>query len=157
MLKVKSICKIAVLTTFLLSCLASKAQTIDDEKPALPQPTKVEGSVPNNNDQDPNIDYGPYLVDLKRRIKNRWSVLKGYENNLVTVGFKVHKDGTISDLKLLRPSEYDISDLAALHAVQKSAPFRPLPKDETNESIDIEIFFDFNNTCGVKSHLFKPI
>jgi TonB family protein len=89
-----------------------------------------------------DIDMGPYMRDLQRKIKKAWFPPKGPESKRIKVSFKVHKDGTISKLKLVTSSGIDVEDEAATTAVENAAPFAPLPAGAGDE-VDINFTFDY--------------
>jgi TonB family protein len=90
-----------------------------------------------------DVDFGPYMADLQRRIKRAWFPPKGNESKRVVVVFKIHKDGTMSNLRLDHSSGLAIADQAALKAVENAAPFRPLPAG-AQDDVDIQFTFDYN-------------
>jgi TonB family protein len=90
-----------------------------------------------------DVDWGPYMADLQRRIKRAWYPPKGNESKRVKVMFKVHKDGQVTNLRMLVSSGLAIADQAALKAIENAAPFRPLP-DGADDAVDIEFTFDYN-------------
>lgn len=90
-----------------------------------------------------DVDFGPYMADLQRRIKRAWFPPKGNESKRVKVVFKVHRDGTMTNLRILVSSGLQIADQAATKAVEAAAPFRPLP-DGASDDVDIEFTFDYN-------------
>ncbi len=47
-----------------------------------------------------DVDFGPYMADLQRRIKRAWFPPKGNESKRVVVIFKVHRGGELSNLRL---------------------------------------------------------
>jgi len=89
------------------------------------------------------VDFGPYMNDLQRRIKQNWFPPKNPESKRVEVIFKIHTGGELTDLRMYQSSGVDMVDQGALRAVQNAAPFRPLPKG-ASESIDIQFTFDYN-------------
>lgn len=94
-----------------------------------------------------DCDYGPYMSDLQRRIKRAWFPPRGQETKRVSVMFKVHKDGSIGELRIDHSSGVNIADEAALLAASNAAPFRPLPASSP-ESVDIQFTFDYNVFAG---------
>ncbi len=102
-----------------------------------------------------DVDFGPYMADLQRRIKRAWFPPKGMETKVVTAVFKVHQQGELSDLKLHKSSGVAIADQAALKAVENAAPFRPLPEGSP-ENIDIQFTFDYNVFNGRGGGTFQP-
>lgn len=90
-----------------------------------------------------DVDFGPYMADLQRRIKRQWFPPRAEESKRVRVVFKVASDGAISELKISESSNSEGADRAGLLAVSKAAPFRPLPVGAP-ESVDIQFTFDYN-------------
>lgn len=94
------------------------------------------------------------MADLQRRIKRAWFPPKGNESKRVVVVFKVHTNGTMSNLRLVRGSGVSIADNAALKAVKNAAPFRPLPKGAPPD-VDIQFTFDYNVFKGGGRGVFR--
>ena len=90
-----------------------------------------------------DVDFGPYMAELQRRIKRAWYPPKSHESDRIQVVFKVHTNGTMSNLRLSKSSSSAIANQAALKAIQNAAPFRPLP-DGAPDSVDIQFTFDYN-------------
>ena len=105
---------------------------------------------PGNPNGRPGIDairepdFGPYMRELQRRIKMNWDPPKGDESKRVVLLFKIAKDGRLLSCSVYKSSGLPSADKAALNAVQVSAPFRPLPPEYKNQSIDIQFTFDYN-------------
>ena len=91
-----------------------------------------------------NVDFRPYMRRLQRRIKRNWDPPKGSETKKVVVLFKIGKDGTLLSSEIFKTSGDKAADKAALLAIAISAPYEPLPKEYTEESIDIQFAFDYN-------------
>ncbi len=99
---------------------------------------------------NPQPDFGPYLADLTRRIKRAWFPPKGNEYKRVTVVFKVHRDGQMTNLRMITSSGLTIADQAVLVAVEHAAPFRPLPAG-SNEEIDVQAIVNSSKARPDKS------
>lgn len=105
---------------------------------------------PGNPNGRPGIDavrepdFGPYMRELQRRIKMNWDPPKGDESKRVVLMFKIAKDGRLLSCYVFKSSGLPGADKAAINAVQASAPFRPLPAEYKNQSIDIQFTFDYN-------------
>ncbi len=84
----------------------------------------------------------PYMNDLKRRLKRAWFPPERQTDARVYVVFKVHEDGSMSDLRVEKSSGIALADQCAQKAVENASPFRPLPSDVSSESVDIHITFD---------------
>ncbi len=99
--------------------------------------------VEKQDSSDEDIDFGPYMADLQRRIKRAWFPPKGNESKRVVVIFKIHSHGELSNLRIDKSSGVPIADTAGLKAVQNAAPFRPLPEGAPDD-IDVQFTFDYN-------------
>ena len=105
---------------------------------------------PGNPNGRPGIDairepdFGPYMRELQRRIKMNWDPPKGNESKRVVLMFKIAKDGRLLSCNVFKSSGLPNADKAAINAVQASAPFRPLPAEFKEPSIDIQFTFDYN-------------
>lgn len=91
----------------------------------------------------PEVDFGPYMATLQKKIKHQWSPPKGEESKRVVVFFSIDKMGTLSRLKIDRGSGIGNADKAALKAVEDATPFDPLPEGAP-ASVDIQFTFDYN-------------
>lgn len=94
-----------------------------------------------------DVDFGPYMQDLQRRIKRAWFPPRGQESRRVKVIFKINTNGELSALRISGSSGVAIADQAALQAVQNAAPFRQLPAGAPPQ-VDIEFTFDYNVFSG---------
>jgi TonB family protein len=101
-----------------------------------------------------DVDFGPYMADLQRRIKRAWFPPRGQENRRVVVVFKIHKEGELSNLRLVTSSGMAPADKAAMSAVENAAPFRPLPAGASDD-VDIQFTFDYNVFTGGGSGRFR--
>jgi TonB family protein len=96
-----------------------------------------------------DVDFGPYMAELQRRIKQSWFPPRGNETKRVVTRFKVHSNGSFDNIKVCRSSGISRCDAAALAAVENSGPFKPLPAGAP-ENVDIEFTFDYNVFSGHK-------
>lgn len=92
-------------------------------------------------------DFSAYMANLQRQIKRAWYPPKEGQTKKVKVMFKIHTDGSMTNLRLTLPSGSSISDQAALTAVQNAAPFQHLPANSP-DNVDIEFTFDYNVMLG---------
>ncbi|MDR3615495.1 MAG: energy transducer TonB [Candidatus Obscuribacterales bacterium] len=131
----------AVMTAFIYGGIT--ISSLNNSKP-VPAPV-AHAPVPPAAD----IDYGPYMADLQRRIKRAWYPPRGNETRRVVVIFKVHSSGAMDGLKISKSSGVPVADAAALKAVEDAAPFKTLPAKEP-ENVDIQFTFDYNVFAGNK-------
>jgi TonB family protein len=90
-----------------------------------------------------DINFGPYMSSLQRKIKRSWKPPRGSESNRIVVTFTVLQDGRLGNLKIIRSSPNPEANMAALKAVTDASPFEPLPPG-AGPDIDIEFTFDYN-------------
>jgi TonB family protein len=97
-------------------------------------------------------DWGPYAEEMVRRIKLHWDIPKlaelGWKGKL-TIHFNIRLDGSVEGATLISGSGVPPFDFAAMQAILKSNPFRPLPKDliklvpgKTKEGITVTFFYN---------------
>lgn len=118
-----------------------------DPAPAATAPSGGSGTGTGTSSGDggngQEVDMGPYMKELQRKIKKAWFPPKGNESKRVKVSFKLHKNGSVTKVKLLNSSGVQIADDAATQAVGDAAPFAPLP-DGVGDEVDINFTFDYN-------------
>lgn len=65
--------------------------------------------------------------------------------------FTISKDGRLMGINTKRSSGIDSADAAARMAVERSAPFRPLPSEYRGNTVSVEFTFDYNVFMGRSS------
>lgn len=100
-----------------------------------------------------NLDWGPYMANLQRRIKSQWMPQRYPNSNRVMVEFNISRSGELSGLRLTQSSGSPVVDEAAMQAVRNSAPFPPLPQG-AEEKVLIQFTFDYN-VFGGSSHAIR--
>jgi hypothetical protein len=94
------------------------------------------------------VDFGPYVADLQRRVRRAYHHSgESSKGRPITVVFRLHKDGSASDLKTPRSSGVPSEDEALMKAVIDAAPFSPLPAGAKDyEDIQFQM-----NSCPIFS------
>jgi outer membrane biosynthesis protein TonB len=110
--------------------------------PGNPPPNAYPNQAPSLAAQA-ELNMGPYMAALQRKIKRAWKPPRGTESNRIVANFKVRRDGSITDLKLIVQCSYPEANLAALEAISNAAPFDLLPAGSV-DPVDIEFTFDYN-------------
>ena len=87
-------------------------------------------------------NYSGYMAHLQRRIKRNWFPPKSAMSKHVVVEFKILRNGTMEDARVTQ-SAGDLSDRAALRALELAAPFQPLPAGSSPD-VTIQFTFDYN-------------
>jgi len=94
------------------------------------------------------VDFGPWLRRFVAQIRRNWFVpyaamsLRGH----VVLSFKVHRDGSITELQILQPSEIDAFTKSAFNAIKLTNPTVPLPLEFPDENAPFIVTFYFNET-----------
>lgn len=96
-------------------------------------------------------DWGPYAAEMVRRIKLHWEIPSlarlGWKGKL-TIRFFILADGRVEGATILSRSGVPPFDFAALQAILKSSPFRPLPKDLGSPREGVTVTFFYNIRPG---------
>ncbi len=74
----------------------------------------------------PNIDFTPYFNYLQTTVRQNWHAPDG-TYGVAVVLFKVHRNGTVSDIRLNNTTGDTRADTTAVEAVKTCAPFRQPP------------------------------
>jgi TonB family protein len=94
------------------------------------------------------VDFGPWLRRFVAQIRRNWFVpyaamsLRGH----VVLSFKVHRDGSITDLQIMQPSSIDAFTHSAFNAIKLTNPTVPLPLEFPDENAPFIVTFYFNET-----------
>lgn len=94
------------------------------------------------------VEFGPWLRRFIAQIRRNWFIpyaamsLRGH----VVVTFFVHKDGRVTDLKVLKPSTVDAFTNSAYNAMAASNPTQPLPNEYPDDRAFFTVTFYFNET-----------
>ena len=91
-------------------------------------------------------DFAPYLLDLKRRIRQKWippvafaqlGAIHGY----TWVHFRIFPDGRMEDLGIVETEGHDSLHRSSVNAIKGAAPFRPLPDKFPEDYLEITFGF----------------
>ena len=93
-----------------------------------------------------NFPYNYYLDNMIGRISSNWlqtQVSSGTSDELFTVvKFKIYRDGKISVVEIEESCGIRALNMAAVRAIQSSAPFAPLPDGYEEEALIIHLRFE---------------
>lgn len=80
-------------------------------------------------------DLGPYARQVQERVQSNWHVPEAQmvlrQKGWVAIRFNIQRDGTVTDLQVIRPSGIPSYDQSAMNAMRSSSPLPPLPKEVT--------------------------
>ena len=83
-----------------------------------------------------------YMKDMERQIKSNWAPPENNFRFKTVVEFKILKDGTIKNSKIIQTSGNKDFDQKALLALNNTQKLAPLPNNVLGESIDISFTFE---------------
>jgi TonB family protein len=92
------------------------------------------------------VEFGPWVRRFIAQIKRNWFVpyaamtMHGH----VVLTFNVHKDGSITDLAVLQPSDVESFTHAAYNALLSSNPTQPLPPEYPADKAFFTVTFFYN-------------
>lgn len=88
---------------------------------------------------NPDFTYGYYLDRLLSLIDAQWARPAMGSGVKAVIFFRIHRDGSMTDLRVEQSSGYNSFDLAALRAVQNAAPFPPLPRAYKHQDLGVNL------------------
>ncbi|HEX9104848.1 MAG TPA: energy transducer TonB, partial [Polyangia bacterium] len=75
--------------------------------------------------------YDHYLAGVRQKVDPLWEFPRELavrmEQGDVLVGFTIRKDGSVTDVRVLKGSGFEQFDKNVLAAIRKASPFAPLP------------------------------
>ncbi len=93
-------------------------------------------------------DFGPWIRRFVAQVYRNWFMpyasMSMHGNVVLT--FNVHRDGSITDLNVLRPSRVRAFTNSAFNAISTSNPTYPLPDDYPDETCFFTVTFYFNES-----------
>jgi TonB family protein len=94
------------------------------------------------------VEFGPWIRRFVAQVKRNWFVPNAAYamRGRVILQFNVHKDGTITDVNIVRPSEVDSFNRSAYNAIVASNPTQPLPPDYPADKAFFTVTFFFNES-----------
>ena len=97
---------------------------------------------PNQINALKDIDLSAYSAEMERITQN-WNPSYRTEAYTTILGFNIQKNGQITGLRVIKSSGSPEADRESLEAVQKSAPFIPLPPEFPLETLEVEFSFEY--------------
>jgi outer membrane biosynthesis protein TonB len=91
-------------------------------------------------------DFAPYLLDLKRRIKQKWIppiafTTLGAVHGYTWVQFRIYPDGHMESVEVVETEGHDSLHRSSVNAVKGAAPFRALPAGFPEDYLEITFGF----------------
>jgi len=92
------------------------------------------------------VEFGPWLRRFIGRVRRAWFIpmaaytMRGH----VVIQFNIHRDGTITDVAIVKPSNVESFTIAAYNAILGASPVDPLPPEYPSEQAFFTVTFYYN-------------
>ena len=117
-------------------------QTYDNRNGGLSTPQ----DYPDIQFDSKGVEFGPWVRRFLNQVRRNWYIPQAAMilSGRVSIQFNVWRDGRITDLQVVRPSDVDPFNSAAFNALVLSDPTLALPTEFPDEKIAITITFHYN-------------
>jgi TonB family protein len=94
------------------------------------------------------VEFGPWIRRFVSQVRRNWFVpmaamtMKGR----VVITFNVHRNGALTDVTVVRPSEIESFNTAAVNALLASNPTTPLPPEYPDDKAFFTVTFYYNDS-----------
>lgn len=91
-------------------------------------------------------DFGPWLRRFRAQVYRNWFVPQAAAllHGHVVLQLNIHRDGSITDLRVVQPSAYESFNNAAFTALKLSNPTMPLPAEYPADVVLFTVTFFYN-------------
>ena len=96
------------------------------------------------------VEFGPWIRRFVAQVRRNWFVpmaamsLRGR----VVLTFFVHRNGALTDVQIVQPSDVGSFNIAAKNALLASNPTQPLPPEYPDDKAFFTVTFYYNDTPG---------
>jgi TonB family protein len=92
------------------------------------------------------VEFGPWIRRFISQVRRNWFVPMAAMTmrGSVVITFYVHKNGALTDVTVIKPSEVDSFNKAAVNALLASNPTTPLPPEYPDEKAFFTVTFYYN-------------
>lgn len=92
------------------------------------------------------VEFGPWIRRFVSQVRRNWFVPYAAMSmrGRVIITFNVHRSGAITDVTVVRPSEIESFNTAAVNALLASNPTEPLPKEYPDDKAFFTVTFFYN-------------
>ncbi|MEH2390685.1 MAG: TonB family protein [Nostoc sp.] len=115
-----------------------------DQLAAVPNSNRDRIGTSGVDASSQDVDLTSYLNKLKQRVQQQWLPGMSQSNRRTVLNFTVNRSGEVNNLNIVQTSGFRVTDEVAMNAIQRAAPFAPLPTGYRKNYIDIEFTFDIN-------------
>lgn len=92
------------------------------------------------------VEFGPWIRRFVAQVRRNWFVPQAAWafRGRVVLQFNIHRDGRITDVVVVQPSEIDAFNRASYNAIIGSSPTEPLPPEYPEEKAFFTVTFSYN-------------
>jgi TonB family protein len=88
---------------------------------------------------NPDFVYGYYVEQMLAMIGSNWIRPQGAIDLEMTIHFRIHSSGDLSEVEVVESSGLSSFDLAGMRAVRLASPLPPLPRSFPHESLGVNL------------------
>jgi TonB family protein len=94
------------------------------------------------------VEFGPWIRRFVSQVRRNWFVPMAAMTmrGRVVITFNVHRSGALTDVTVVRPSEVDSFNIAAVNALLASNPTTPLPPEYPDDKAFFTVTFYYNES-----------
>ena len=94
------------------------------------------------------VEFGPWIRRFVSQVRRNWFVPMAAMSmrGRVVITFFVHRNGALTDVTVIRPSEIDSFNTAAVNALLASNPTTPLPPEYPDDKAFFTVTFYYNES-----------
>ena len=94
------------------------------------------------------VEFGPWIRRFVSQVRRNWFVPMAAMTmrGRVVITFFVHRNGALTDVTVVRPSEIDSFNTAAVNALLASNPTTPLPPEYPDDKAFFTVTFYYNES-----------
>lgn len=94
------------------------------------------------------VEFGPWIRRFVSQVRRNWFVPYAAMSmrGRVVITFNVHRNGALTDVTVVRPSEIESFNTAAVNALLASNPTTPLPPEYPDEKAFFTVTFYYNES-----------
>ncbi len=84
-----------------------------------------------------------YFQYLPYAVNKNWIPYQSNADYEVSVQFRVHENGSISDVEIVESSN-EKANISVLNAVKAGAPYKPLPKSYPSDTVKAQVILEYH-------------
>jgi TonB family protein len=92
------------------------------------------------------VEFGPWIRRFISQVRRNWFVPMAAQTmrGRVVITFNVHRNGALTDVTVVRPSEIESFNISAVNALRASSPTTPLPPEYPDDKAFFTVTFFYN-------------